>query len=60
MAKIIWSDEGRDDLDELYLYLCKKDEVKGQKWLNGLFDDLELVIKFPYMGRMVNEANLHL
>ena len=59
MAGVIWSFEARQDLDSIFLKLAADSQVYSKKWINEVFKKLELVEKFPNMGRKVPEIKIY-
>ena len=51
MAGIIWSDEARQDLDRIFLRLYSESQSYSKKWINEVFKKIDLIEKFPNMGR---------
>lgn len=49
--KVIWSREATKDIDEMSLY----SDVYARSWADELYKGLELLEKFPEMGRIVPE-----
>ncbi len=58
MARINWSEEARQDLDTIFLRLNSESLSYSQKWINDVFSKIELLEKFPNMGRSVPEIRL--
>ncbi|WP_031527606.1 type II toxin-antitoxin system RelE/ParE family toxin [Dyadobacter crusticola] len=58
MAGIIWSKEARQDLDTIFLWLESESKSYSKKWINELFQKVELVEKFPKMGRKIPETRI--
>jgi toxin ParE1/3/4 len=58
MARIIWSDEARQDLDLIFLRLHSESLSYAQKWINEVFNKIELLEKFPNIGRKVPEIKI--
>jgi addiction module RelE/StbE family toxin len=58
MAGIIWSKEARQDLDTIFLWLENESRSYATKWINEVFKKLDLVEKFPNMGRKLPEIRV--
>ena len=58
MAGIIWSKEARQDLDTIFLWLESESKSYSKKWINEVFKKLDLVEKFPNMGRKLPEIKV--
>jgi len=58
MAGVIWSVEARKDVDSIFLKLSSDSQVYSKKWINEVFKKLELIEKFPNMGRKVPEIRV--
>lgn len=58
MAGIIWSREARQDLDAIFLRLNTESESYSKRWLDDVFKKIELIQRFPNMGRKVPEIKV--
>ncbi|MEO6686195.1 MAG: type II toxin-antitoxin system RelE/ParE family toxin [Dyadobacter sp.] len=58
MARINWSEEARQDLDTIFLRLNSESLSYSKKWINDVFSKIELLEKFPNMGRTLLETRL--
>lgn len=58
MAGINWSEEARKDLDTIFLRLNSESLSYSRKWINDVFGKIELLEKFPNMGRTLPETRL--
>ncbi|MCE7059630.1 type II toxin-antitoxin system RelE/ParE family toxin [Dyadobacter sp. CY343] len=58
MAGIIWSKEARQDLDNTFLWLEGESRSYSRKWINEVFHKIELLEKFPKMGRQIPETRI--
>jgi addiction module RelE/StbE family toxin len=58
MAGIIWSKEARQDLDTIFLWLENESRSYATKWINEVFKKLDLIEKFPNMGRKLPEIRV--
>lgn len=58
MARINWSEEARKDLDTIFLRLNSESLSYSRKWINDVFGKIELLEKFPNMGRTLPETRL--
>ena len=59
MAGVIWSNEARQDLDAVFLRLNLESKSYSQKWIDEVFKKIELIEKFPNMGRKVPEVKIN-
>jgi toxin ParE1/3/4 len=59
MARIVWSNEARQDLDTIFMRLNTESLSYSKKWINEVFDKIELLEKFPNMGRKVPEIKIN-
>ncbi|WP_149239509.1 type II toxin-antitoxin system RelE/ParE family toxin [Dyadobacter sp. 32] len=58
MARIIWSDEARQDLYSIFLKLNSESQSYSKRWINEVFEKTELLLRFPKIGRKVPEINI--
>ena len=58
MAGVTWSKEARQDLDAIFLWIENESEIYAKKWIGEVFEKIELVEKFPRMGRTVPEVKI--
>jgi toxin ParE1/3/4 len=58
MAGIIWSKEARQDLDTIFLWLEKESKSYATKWINEVIKKLDLIEKFPNMGKKLPEMQV--
>lgn len=58
MVGIEWSNEARDDLDGIFLRIESESAVYAEKWIKDLFAKIELIQKFPQLGRMLPEMGV--
>lgn len=59
MAGVVWSNEARQDLDTIFLRLSVESKSYSGKWINEVFKKIELIEKFPNMGRRVPEVKIN-
>jgi toxin ParE1/3/4 len=59
MAGVIWSNEARQDLDSIFLRLSTESKLYSEKWINEVFSKIELIEKFPNIGRRVPEVKIN-
>lgn len=53
--KVIWSREATKDIDEIFYEMSLYSDVYARSWADELYKGLELLEKFPEMGRIVPE-----
>ncbi|KAA0988978.1 type II toxin-antitoxin system RelE/ParE family toxin [Dyadobacter aurulentus] len=58
MAGIIWSKEARQDLDNIFLWLENESKSYSRRWINEVFKKVDLLEKFPDMGRQIPETRI--
>lgn len=58
MAEIIWTDEAIEDLRFIYEYIGKDSASYADKQVNRIIERVELLEKFPRIGRIVPEFNI--
>ena len=58
MAKVNWSQEAREDLEDIYLQYCKYSDVFAQKWADEIFDVILLLETNPRLGRVLPETKI--
>jgi toxin ParE1/3/4 len=59
MAGVIWSNEARQDLDSIFLRLSTESKSYSEKWINEVFSKIEVIEKFPNIGRRVPEVKIN-
>jgi toxin ParE1/3/4 len=59
MAGVIWSNEARQDLDSIFLRLSTESKLYSEKWINEVFSKIEVIEKFPNIGRRVPEVKIN-
>lgn len=52
MAKARLTQEAREDLESIFFELSDYSEAYAKDWVDAFFHQLELLEKFPYMGKM--------
>ncbi|MEZ4902036.1 MAG: type II toxin-antitoxin system RelE/ParE family toxin [Spirosomataceae bacterium] len=57
--KIVWSIEANKDIDEIFYEMTLYSDVYARNWADNLYKNLELLEKFPEMGRIVPEKEIH-
>lgn len=58
MAKVTWSQEAREDLEDIYLQYCKYSDAFAQKWTDEIFDVTLLLETNPHLGRVLPETRI--
>ena len=58
MAKVSWSQEAREDLEDIYLQYCKYSDAFAQKWTDEIFDVTLLLETNPRLGRVLPETKI--
>lgn len=56
--KVIFTKEGRDDLEDIFFDIDKFSSKYAIEWSDKVFEKIELLAKFPYMGRFVPEIRI--
>jgi addiction module RelE/StbE family toxin len=57
MARIIWSDDALQDLDEISEYISLDSPDDAKKFIRAIFSKVNKLSKFPFLGRLVPEKN---
>ena len=57
MIEILWTQQGEEDFFQIYSYLNKFDPIFGEVFFENVIEKIELLGKFPYIGRIVPELN---
>lgn len=52
MAKAHLTEEARQDLEDVYFELSEYSDSYARSWADDLFHQIELLEKFPYLGKM--------
>jgi len=55
--KISWSPLAVERMAEVKNYILKDNPMAALKWAQEVFDRIENIQEFPFMGRIVPEAN---
>lgn len=55
MAKINWTDQAKDDIDNLIKFLAPQSENYAKIQIQRIFDKTNLLAKLPRLGRVVPE-----
>jgi toxin ParE1/3/4 len=55
MRFIIWSDLAKIRLKEIFLYIAQFDEEAAEILVNAFYEKIDMLEKFPRMGRVVPE-----
>lgn len=58
MGKVTWSQEAREDLEDVYLQYCKYSDKFAQKWTDEIFEVTHLLENNPKLGRVLPETNI--
>ena len=56
-GKIIWSEQARDDLQAIVLFIAQDNPHVAENFAFKLMSKLDLLAEFPLMGRVVPEEN---
>ncbi len=59
MAKVIWSKEARDDLEEIYLQLLNTSPYFATIWVDEIMKMASRLEVFPQIGRVVPEIKIN-
>ena len=55
--KIIWSEQARDDLQAIVLFIAQDNPPVAESFGYLLMSKVDLLAQFPYLGRVVPEEN---
>ena len=55
--KIIWSPLAAQRMTEIADYISRDNPTGAVNWAKAIFEKIENIGQFPYMGRIVPEAN---
>jgi addiction module RelE/StbE family toxin len=55
--KIEWAEPALSDLDAIFNYIQKDSGIYANRYVNKIFEAVELLQNFPEMGRKVPEAD---
>ncbi len=55
--KIIWSSLEVERMTEIADYIFRDNPMAAQKWAKAVFDNIENIQEFPFMGRVVPHVN---
>ena len=55
MYKIIYLQKALDDLDEIHLYISNDNIIAADKMINKIFDAVERLKIFPFIGSSVSD-----
>ena len=53
--KIDWTFRAREDLREIAVYISRDNPVAAMKLGDAIFKRVDMLVRFPFMGRMVPE-----
>ncbi len=59
MAKVIWSKESRDDLEDIYLQLLNNSPYFANVWVDEIMKMASRLETFPQIGRIVPEIKIN-
>ncbi len=54
MIEILWTKQGKEDFFQIYSYLIK---IDNEIFFENGIEKIELIVNFPYLGRIVPELN---
>lgn len=57
MAKLIWTDQAINDLDDIGNYIAENSEKYAKLTVKKLFERTDILKTFPLTGRIVPEKN---
>lgn len=60
MAKVIWTNSAIEDLKAIHEYISKDSIYYADKQIDRIVERVEILEKFPQIGRMVPEFNIGL
>jgi len=55
--KIVWSKNAVSRIEDIAANITKDSPSASQKWKRKIYEEVQRVIKFPKIGRIVPEAN---
>lgn len=55
--KIIWSEQARDDLQDIVLFIAQDNSSVAESFGYQLMSKVDLLMQFPLLGRVVPEEN---
>lgn len=55
---IRWSDESQETIRDIYGHLYDKSPILADKWSEEVGQKVDLLVRFPEMGRIVPEFNI--
>lgn len=55
---IRWSDESQETIGDIYGHLYDKSPILADKWSEEVGQKVDLLVRFPEMGRIVPEFNI--
>jgi len=59
MAKVLWTFQALEDIAQIVEFHSPISEAYATYLVNEFFASEKLLEKFPYLGRVVRESNLH-
>jgi plasmid stabilization system protein ParE len=58
MAKARLTEEARTDLEDIYFEMSQNSDAYAQNWADEFFHQIELLEKFPYLGKMYPDVSI--
>ena len=52
---IFWSESALNDLNFIYEYISKDSKINAEIFINSMFDFIDQLILFPYLGKRISE-----
>ncbi len=52
VTEIVWTERSKEDFKDIVHFLMKDSDILAENWVYKLEHDLELLKKFPEMGKM--------
>jgi toxin ParE1/3/4 len=52
MRKVYWTDRADSDVDEIARYISRDSRSAAFRWIDSVYEKLDLLVRFPGMGRM--------
>ena len=50
MVNIVWTEESKNWLNEIYLYISNENPIAAKNVINGIYDKAQILRSFPEIG----------
>ena len=57
MVQIVWTQQARNDLEDIFLFISRDSDYYAQQWAKQVLDKVDLLVSFPKLGRVVPEKD---